>query len=125
VEIDIQEEDESLEEKIPLPKETIGLGVLNPRPEHVFSDALAQLAKNMLRMHDAIVASNACYTKHDKVMAEYRDCMDRTEKLYLETLKTIERVWGKKPDCHPDCEIVHNIECPNSTAMKHEAQRNE
>ena len=25
--------------------------------------------------------------------------------------------------CHPACEIVHNIECPNGSPMKHNAQR--
>lgn len=35
----------------------------------------------------------------------------------------MDMVWLKLI-CHTDCEVVYNIECPNGTPMKHEAERN-
>lgn len=124
---------------------------------------LTQLAQNIQQLNTAIVGVSGSYNHYDKVVGDYKNCLDRNEMLYLKTLETISsRTITISPDineligfrekldavitafnrhtnptspagppgpgphpCHSDCETIHNIECPNGTPMKHEAERDD
>ncbi|MCK5611077.1 hypothetical protein KAR91_54895 [Candidatus Pacearchaeota archaeon] len=66
------------------------------------------------RYRDPIACSES-----KKDLEIYRDSL--TDHEYVEFV--IEEMVRLKLTCHIDCEVVHNIECPNGTPMKHESER--